>query len=288
MNDQATRLRQLRQAHMNNSTSKDASSGKLRTLAVTSGKGGVGKTSLSLNLGIALARAGKRVAVMDTDLNLGNLDVLLGLSPRYTLRNVIAGEVRLDEIIVEGPAGVHVIPASSGALELVEVDAEVRRKLVGALRQFENSYDYLLLDTPAGLSAHVLDFLEIADQTMVVTTADPASIIDAYALIKVLLNGNPDVERLHLVVNQAASREAAAEVFDKLNLVIHRFLGQKLGRYTCILRDAKVGEATTAQQAFIEAHPECDASAGVERLSQQILGTAPTENAGQEQFVPMF
>ena len=280
MTDQAQPLRDLKYQQDHFNQPKEAS---LKTIAVTSGKGGVGKTNICLNLGIALSKKNKRVVIMDADLNLGNLDVLLGLSPRYTLRNVLNGEKEMKDILVDGPHGIHVLPAGSGALELLDINGVDRRRIVQDFEQFSEHYDYLLIDTPAGLGNHVADFLSIADHVLVVTSPEPTAIIDAYAVIK-LLHSRHFLANVQLVINFVKSEQEAETVYEKLNLVIQQFLKTTLKKWSYIHFDSDVRKAVVNQQPFFIQHPRGKASSCITNISDGILSHSSFPEAGQTSF----
>src|SRR5581483_2907151 len=183
MIDQASELRRLMQPAR--TTGRDVSSPtRTRVLAVASGKGGVGKTNLTVNIGIALARDGKRVVVLDGDLGLANVDVLLGLTPKWTLQHVVAGECELVDALCRAPGGIWVIPGGSGVDQLANLSVEGRRRLVDSLASLDGQADVLLVDLAAGVSEDVSTLLAAAPEVLVVTTPEPTAITDAYALVK--------------------------------------------------------------------------------------------------------
>src|SRR5690349_19124119 len=175
-----------RDMHVINNTKLSGLSQPVRVIAVTGGKGGVGKTSVSVNLATGLAGSGKRVVLLDGDLGLANVDVLLGLSPRYTLAHVLSGERTLDEILVKTPQGFHIVPSASGAADLASLGAAAHLGLVQAFSSLASRIDVLIIDTAAGIASGVLQFSQAAQHVLVVICDEPASLTDAYALIKVL------------------------------------------------------------------------------------------------------
>src|SRR4051812_4888963 len=194
-----------------------------RVLAVTSGKGGVGKTNIVTNLAIALARQGARVLVLDGDLGLANVDLLLGIAPQYDLQDLILGDRAIEDIVLEGPDGIRVIPASSGVEELANLDEYRTECLLRSLATLEEDVDLILIDAPSGIGTHAVTLSQAADEILVVTTPEPTSFSDAYAMIKVLsqrpLKGTPS-----LLVNQANSENEALEVAKRVQSVAKRFL----------------------------------------------------------------
>ncbi|MFQ6614865.1 MAG: AAA family ATPase, partial [Fidelibacterota bacterium] len=196
-------------------------------LSVTSGKGGVGKTSISVNLAILFKQYRKRVLLVDADVHLGNVDLVLGIRPTLTMSDVILGKKELRETIVSGPGEIDILPASSGVLELLESDETLIKKLNRAFQSFENKYDIILVDTGAGLSPNVLSFVASSNRTLLVVTPDPSSIADAYGMIKVMARIQPD-QPVILLTNMVASLEEGKSLFQKLNLMTTRFLNFKL------------------------------------------------------------
>ena len=270
MNDQAQQLRKKYRRVGKKTPIVKSESMQLKIIAVTSGKGGVGKSNLSLNLGIALAKKSQKTLIVDADLNLGNIDVLLGLNPQFTLRNVISGEKQLEDIIIKGPKGVKIVPTTSGAMELMKIGVDIRKNIIHQVNKISSYYDYLIIDTPAGIGPHVYDFLEIADKIMIVTSPDPSAIIDAYAMVKLLWSYNFRIN-IELVVNFVASKDEAKDVFDKMNLVTLRYLNHKIEQYSFILTDENVLSGVKEQKPFIIRNPKSLASLCITRICYQII-----------------
>jgi flagellar biosynthesis protein FlhG len=243
---------------------------RTRVIAVSSGKGGVGKTNVAANVAIALAQAGKRVLVLDADIGLGNLDVLLGLVPRYTIEDVLSGVRTLDEIAVEGPAGIHVLPASSGVPHLTALTDSQQIIIQEQLEQFAAGMDVLLIDTGAGISSNVTFFAASAHDTVVVATPEPTSLTDAYALIKVLARQYRE-RHFKVLVNQAKSRREAAEVFRKLDRAIDQFLHVAVEYVGYIPHDDYVPLAVIRQKSVVEAFPDSPASQAFIKLADQVM-----------------
>ncbi len=196
-----------------------------RTIAITSGKGGVGKSNLTVNLAICLARLGKKVLVLDADLGLANIDVMMGLSPKdKTLQYVVNGRKRIQDIVLEGPEGVQVIANGSGIQELANLSDVERRRIIGEVSNLEGKYDFLLVDTGAGISKNVMSFILATEEIVIVTTPEPTAVMDAYGIIKVVSQQNRDV-RVKLVVNMVKNKTEAQEVINKIISVSQRFLG---------------------------------------------------------------
>jgi flagellar biosynthesis protein FlhG len=255
-----------------------------RVISVTSGKGGVGKTNVVANLAVALARLGQRVLVLDADLGLANLDVLLGLSPRWNIRHVLTGEKRLDEVIVDGPGGIKVLPASSGVQELTQLGEEQKLLLLSELDGLEPDCDLLLIDTGAGISPNVTYFNLAALERIVVVTPEPTSITDAYALIKVMATRHA-TRSFKLLVNQVKGEAEARGVFAKLVRVVDRFIGQvSLECLGWVPTDGCLPKAVQRQQAVVELYPECPASRGFGRVAEAIAASVAAPADGNIKF----
>jgi flagellar biosynthesis protein FlhG len=246
-------------------------------VAITSGKGGVGKTSVAVHLATALAARGLRVGVVDADLALGNVDVLLGFAPERHLGHVIAGECTLDEILVEGPGGVRYAPAGSGVRSLTALDAAQWSRLSEAIDAFAAKVDVLLIDTATGISDVVLDVIALADFAMVVTTFDPASLVDAYALVK-LVNAIGDDREIGVLVNASRRASDAETAFRQLSLVSERFLGRPLRNAGTIALDPDVAAAGRTARVLNDS-TSGQARKGFADLADRLSGWAPRVRA---------
>jgi len=256
---------------------------EMRVIAVASGKGGVGKTNVVANLALVLARAGQRVCVLDADLGLGNVNVLLGLSPRASLLHVLRGEQRLADVMVDGPAGVRVIPAASGHEELTALSAGERLRLLDEVDALGPSLDVLLVDTAAGVSANVLYFTAAAAEVLIVVTAEPTALTDAYALIKVLAQRHGRREFL-VAVNMAPGAADAAAAFQRLARLAERFLQVRLEYQGWIPWDDAVPRAVRRRQPVVEMAPGTPASTALGRLAHRLLARPPARPSGGVQF----
>jgi|TARA_B100001105_G_C22385082_1_gene441463 flagellar biosynthesis protein FlhG len=194
----------------------------LRTIAVTGGKGGVGKTNVATNLAIAMAQLGKRVGILDADLGLANVDVMLHVNPRYTLQHVVTGEKRIEDIIVKGPLGISVIAGSSGIKAMADLPVQIHKKLISELNRLNTLIDILIIDTPAGIGNNVLSFVLAADEILAVTIPDPMAYTDAYALIKVISRWRRDA-RVNLLINMVRTAAQAREVAEILKTVVRKY-----------------------------------------------------------------
>lgn len=275
MIDQATELR--RHVERLNCNEPNGEGARCQVIAITSGKGGVGKTYVVVNLAIALQRAGNRVAILDGDFGLANVDVQLGLTPEYHLGHVIEGVQTLRSIIVAGPEGIHIIPASSGIQELATMGERRRQMILNQLTELLQEYDFILIDTAAGISDNVIRMLNVSRRVVVVCAPEPTAIVDAYALIKVLTRRDKGKEVL-LLVNSVQGSLEAEEVHKQLSHVVERFLGCKLGYLGSIPRDAKVTESVRRQQPVLISHPKAMVSRNILKIAETLMRCPPVTN----------
>jgi flagellar biosynthesis protein FlhG len=238
-------------------------------IAVTSGKGGVGKTSLTINLAVAMARLGHRVGILDADFGLGNIDVMLGLTPEEHLGAVLDGTRRVDDIMIEGPSGIRIIPAGSGVRSLTALDDERWLRLTAAVDHAARDLDFLLVDTATGIADAVLDVIGLADYVLVVTSYDPAAVVDAYAVIKLVSAANA-AKPIGVVVNSARSAEEGGLVFRQISLAADRFLGRTLRYDGHVLEDRQVKESVFAQTPLIGAGATGPATGCIRRLATRL------------------
>ncbi len=239
----------------------------VQVIAVTGGKGGVGKSNLAINLSVALAELRRRVVLLDADLGLANVDVLLGLKATYTLADVLSGERNLREVLVPGPGGVQVVPASSGVKHMAGLDAREHAGLINAFSDLDEQVDVLVVDTAAGISDTVISFVVASHEVLVVVCDEPSSVTDAYALIKVL-NKEHGLQRFRVVANMTRSNREGAHMFQKLNGVCERFLDVTLHYVGNIPFDENVRKAVQKQQALLEYAPNCKATVAIRALAK--------------------
>ncbi len=223
MKDQAERLREL----MRNKEKSRAANKKAKVLAITSGKGGVGKTNFAINLAISIKRLGHKVLVLDADLGLANVEILTGTNAKYTILDLILGRKSINEIIITGPEEIKLISGGSGLEELSVMDEENINRLIEELERLESSIDFIIIDTGAGISDLVTKFVMAADEVIVVTTPDPTSIMDAYTMIKTLINNGYE-SKLNVVTNMVNNKKEAITTFNKLNMAANNFLKTEL------------------------------------------------------------
>lgn len=241
----------------------------VKVIAVSSGKGGVGKTNVSVNLATALAKDGKEVLLMDADLGLANVDVLLGLNPAYDLSHVINGERSLEEVIVEGPANLKVIPASSGVSQMANLTLAEQAGLINAFNELGHAIDVMVVDTAAGISDSVVNFCCASQEVVVVVCDEPASITDAYAFIKVMSREHK-IERFQILANMAQSTHEGRELFNKLSKATDRFLDVMLTFLGTIPYDERLRKAVQHQRAVVEAYPRSPSALALKRVAKQI------------------
>jgi flagellar biosynthesis protein FlhG len=238
----------------------------VRVVAVTGGKGGVGKTSVSINLATALSQRNRRVLLLDGDLGLANADVLLGLSPQYTLAHALAGERSLEEVVIETPQGFHLLPAASGSAELAQLSAEGHLALVQALSTLPLSLDTLIVDTAPGLAHGVLQFAQAAQHVLLVVCDEPTSLTDAYALVKVLSRKH-GVRRFFVLANQTRTESGGAQLFERFARVVARFLDVTLDYAGQIPADEAVRRAVREQCTVVERYPASSAACAFKKLA---------------------
>ena len=231
----------------------------VRVVAVTSGKGGVGKTNVTANLAVALAHLGRRVMVLDADVGLGNLDVLLGLTPPYTLADVLSGRRRLREVVFPGPGGIRVLPAGSGFQNLTALSDHQIRELQSEMDELQEETDVLLIDTGAGIGRNVTSFATMAQDIIVVATPEPTSLTDAYALMKVLSTQYSE-RRFRLLVSMTRTPTDGGDVYRKLSLVAERFLHISIDFLGSIPYDPRLTEAVCQQRPLVELYPQSKAA----------------------------
>ncbi len=256
----------------------------VRVIAVTSGKGGVGKTNVSVNLSVAMAQRGKRVMLMDADLGMANVDVLLGLRPHYNLSHVITGQRTLDEILVTGPAGIQVVPAASGLQLMADLSEAQHVGLIRAFSEINQNIDVLVIDTAAGVSPTVVSFCKAAQEVLVVVCDEPASITDAYALIK-LMSRQYGIRRFQVLANMASSVQEGRHLFEKLVKVTNRFLDVTLSYYGVLPYDDCMKKAIQKQKTVVQAFPRSRSAIAFKNLAQRAdKWPMPAEASGHLEF----
>jgi flagellar biosynthesis protein FlhG len=238
----------------------------VQVIAVTGGKGGVGKTSVSVNLATALASRGKQVLLLDGDLGLANVDVFLGLTPRLTLADVLAGNCSLEEVVIEAPQGFRVVPAASGIAQLAELDTLTHLGLVRAFGDLAAKLDVMVVDTAPGIVGSVLQFSQAAQQVLVVICDDPASLTDAYALVKILSRDH-GVRQFRVLANQSRGKGLGQALFERFERVANRFLSVELDYVGEIPEDPFLRRAVREQRPVVAAYPSCPSAVALKTLA---------------------
>lgn len=261
--------------------------GRARVIAVTSGKGGVGKTSTSVNLSIALAKAGNRVVLLDADLGLANVEVLLGLNSLYNLQHVIDGERKMSQILVQGPGGIYVVPGSSGLAKLADLTESARQNILGGLRELQRSADFIIIDTMAGIGLNAVSFVVAADEVLLVTTPEPSAIVDAYAMVKTISTRRDDAE-VRLIVNMVLNQKQATAVSQKLTNVTQQYLGRRITYLGFIPRDPHVSQAVMQSHPFSMRYPNAPATKCIEEIAQRVITQRPAAKTTVNGFFKRF
>lgn len=272
MIDQASGLRKMQ------------SSQQIKVIAVSGGKGGVGKTNISLNTAISLANLGKKVLILDADLGLANVDVMLGLRVEKNLSHVLSGECELDDILIEGPSGIHVIPATSGTQSMVDLSQSDHAGLIRAFSHLKAEFDVLIVDTAAGISDMVLSFCRASQDVVLVVCDEPTSITDCYALMK-LLSRDHSIFKFKIVANMVKNTKEGQQLFAKLSKVTDRFLDVAIELVAIIPYDENIRKAARKQKAIVEAFPNSPSSLSFKLLAKKITSwPIPKHASGHLEF----
>ncbi|SFC61621.1 MinD/ParA family protein [Clostridium uliginosum] len=282
MLDQAEALREL-------VVKNDVQNTQLKTkiITVTSGKGGVGKSNFVVNLAITLQSKGKKVLIFDADLGMGNDDVLMGIYPKYNIFDIVFTQKRIEDIIVLGPNGVSLIPAGSGLNKVDELQESERNLFLEKLDSL-NGFDYIFMDTGAGVNKSILSFIAASEELIIITTPEPTSLTDAYSLIKAADHFKIKNHAM-VIVNKAFTLNEGLDVYNKLQRAVNKFLKLNLEYLGCILDDRKVLQSVRQQKPFVIAYPNCDASKSIENIAMRILGQNMKTSVGpKELFKKLF
>lgn len=245
------------------------SSGRVQVVAVTSGKGGVGKSNVAVNLSIALSHLGRRVVLLDADMGLANVDILLGLTAKHSLSEVMYEGLSVLDILVPGPSGIHIIPASSGTQSLVSLSAQEQAGLIQSFSYLAQQLDVLIVDTAAGISPMVTSFVQAAQEALLVVTNEPTAITDAYALIKVL-HHQYGLSRFRIFANMVHSYHEGQQLCQKLRSVCERFLEVTLVFEGAMPIDEHVKRAVARQRPLVETFPKCPAALAIKALAKRV------------------
>lgn len=285
MIDQANKLRDLIQAKtehiapVHNLTA--------RVITITSGKGGVGKTNFTVNLAIFLSKMGKRVTILDTDFGLSNIEILLGIIPKYSLADVVMGQRTISEIITSGPLGIQFISGGSGISELANVTNKQMNYIIDRFSYIDDVSDYILIDTGAGISNSVVNFIKASDESIIITTPEPTSITDAYSLIKTVKEESANLPKFKMVINRVDNIKEGDNIFEKLEKVTKRFLGIDIEYLGPIPYDNNLVKAVKRQQPAIISYPNCLFSKHMSEIGDKILdvSTKPNTELGIKSFM---
>lgn len=261
-NDQAHGLRRL------------AGNNPIQVIAITGGKGGVGKTCASINLSLALSQRGKQVLLLDADLGLANVDVLLGLHPQYNLSHVISGECSLEDIVCDGPEGLRIVPAASGRRRMADLGAAEHAGLIAAFSELALQFDVLIVDTAAGIADSVISFSQASQQVVVVICDEPASITDAYALMKVLSTDH-HVRNFHVLTNMTADAAEGRALYEKISRAAEKFLDISLEHFGNVTYDNFQRRAVQRQQPVAAVFPSASSTLAFRGLAEKTEGWQP-------------
>jgi flagellar biosynthesis protein FlhG len=268
--DQAATLRQGRMGWDTLTTSPQRSDIPRLSVAITSGKGGVGKTQIAANLAVAISQRGRKLLLLDADLGLAGLDLALGVTPDHTLSAVIEGRLKPEQIVVEGPCGLRLLPACPGRYEMANLSPKERDVLTNAIDECAENYDVLLTDTGAGINSNAVSFASSADEVLLIATPDPTSMRDAYAMSKVLAK-RAGVETIRFIANQVSSEAQGAELHSTLRGLIRKFLPVELTYLGCVPRDEAVRMGAASGSLFVLNAPESPAARAVQSIAQRLL-----------------
>lgn len=269
MMDQASALRKLKDTNPKKNGVGGTKKKATRIYSVSSGKGGVGKSTLTVNLALSLSKEGKRVLIMDGDLGLANINVILGIIPKHTLYHVIRGNKTLKEIILETPEGLNIIPGASGYTQLADLDVSSREKLLKSFAELED-YDYIFIDTGAGINSVVVNLILASDEVMIITTPEPTSITDSYGLIKSITGKNKNF-KLNILINKAKDEMEGRKVAKRVIDISNKFLNVSPREFGIVYRDEDVERSIFSQKPFLINAPKSKAAECIQRITKTII-----------------
>lgn len=273
MNDQADKLRQMALNVKIQIEKEIAQELKYtRVIVVASGKGGVGKSTLALNIALSICNQGKKVILMDADLGMANIDIMLGLVPKYNIYHMIQGKKTLEDITINGPGGLNIIPGGSGISELANLEESNLKRLLVELGKLDGEFDYMIIDTGAGISNKVTSFLLSADDVIFVTTPEPTSITDAYGMVKTIARKSAG-KTLYLIINRVKGNTEGVMVAEKFKLVCERFLDLPIDVLGHVINEPLVGEGIRSQRAFIELYPRSQAAKNINSIASTLISS---------------
>ena len=280
MRDQAERLRELSRQMAYPDVSMNA-----RVIAVASGKGGVGKSNFAANLAIQMCKLGKRAVIIDADFGLANIEILLGVAPKHSVSDVLVGKVGIEDALTNGPLGCAFLSGGTGLAALNEVSDTQLRRLTNGFLSLDSQADCIIIDTRAGLSNAVINFIKAAEDTIIITTPDPTAIADAYSLIKSIKKSMPELEQVKLVVNCASSKEEAEDVFGKLSAVSRRFLGIGVEFLGAIPYDPYLIKAVRKQKPVTILFPFSESASSINEICADLMNVEPKKKGTIQNFV---
>lgn len=269
LQDQAQKLREMKESKTPPAAAEiDKETAGPRLIAITSGKGGVGKSNIAINLSIALTRFGNRVMVFDADFGLANIDLLLGLTPKYNLRHVLAGKRAVEEVLLTGPSGIRILPSSTGGKKVKDIPAKKKREIVSQIRAMDDVANLVFIDTGAGISDNIVDFLILADEILLVTTPEPTSIMDSYGVLKMLSQGR-DSTTVRVLVNMAEDAYDAKHVMNTVKMISRQFFNIKIEELGWIYFDQQVSRSVRQQQPFVLLYPSSRATRSLNQVASK-------------------
>ena len=283
MQDQASALRQIVD-NIKKQRTRQPGEGA-RVICVTSGKGGVGKTSIAVNIAISLAKKGLRVLLVDADFGLSNVDVMMGVTPPYDLSHVIRGTKKVRDIVAEGPGGVSVVSGGSGMSDLLNITESQLAKIMDHLLSLEDIADIIIMDTGAGITPLIVRMIAAAEETIIITTPEPTAIMDSYALCKSVVKAEAD-SHLWLLINRAESLAEAEATTQKFVSVVRLYLQKEVKPLGYVMNDPSVSRGVRQQQPFLLTYPRSPAARNIDALAWKLMDMEPeTKHAGLRQFL---
>ena len=281
--DQASRLRQLVQSENKMPTS--------RVITVTSGKGGVGKTTMSVNLALEMVKKGKKVVILDADFGLANVEVMLGIRPKYNLLDLIHNNLKISDIITTGPNGIGFISGGSGVSELADLDNVKIRLLINKLIELDNMYDVVIIDTGAGITDSVMEFVMVSPEVLLVVTPEPTSITDAYSLLKVLRRRkdfNPIYKNIYVIANRVEDDNEGLEIYSKINTVSSKFLNTNLKYLGAVIQDKNASMAVIEQKPIVMSFPNSVSAKCIGELTSKLVNDGDENVKEKEGIAKLF
>ncbi len=290
MADQASKLREIFAKNDKGSGEDPDEAGekaydRSRIISVASGKGGVGKTNLVVNIGLALQKSGKEVLILDADMGMANVDVLLGLTSRYHLGHVLKQKCELEDALINGPEGITVLPGASGIDQFIDINMAQIENLLELSASIEKNYDFILMDIGAGAHKGVVNFIRAADEIMIILTPEPTAVMDAYSLLKILSNYEVS-SRLNLIINQVESKKEAKGVTERMGSAIEEYLDMELDVSSYVPHDSFLPKAVRKQKPVMELYPNSRSGKAFSRIARNLLDEASQDSSrGMKGFV---